>query len=455
MFLNFLYLLILGVVSPWITYRAIVKGRYREGVREKLLGSVPRRDGDSPCVWLHAVSVGEIRVIQSLIDDLVLQRPELQVVISTTTHTGMQLARKLFKNHTLFYCPLDFTWSVRRALRRLRPDLLLLTELELWPNLIHQAKQSGCNVAIINGRLSRSSMSGYRRIRPLIQRALRSIDWIGVQDTTYRTRFIELGAAPHQVAVTGSLKFDGAESNPHHPGVTHLRRILGLAETGVRETVKRQESLEQKPMVWVAGSTQDPEEKTAIETFLAVRARYPNLKLIVAPRHPERFEIVADFIRKSGLTGKRLSETRKISADKPSVNSSSDWDILLVDTIGDLPFVWGLADLAFVGGSFGKRNGQNMIEPAAFGASISFGPRTGNFRDVVRLLLDQQAAVVLDEPSDMAAWVEKLISNPAFRKKTGNAAKSVVLQHRGATNRTAQKVLQLLPDPAQRKQRAA
>ena len=218
--LNGVYVLLIVAALPWLLLQSLRKGKYREGFAEKFLGRVPRRDSDKKCVWLHAVSVGEVNLLAPLLRQIQRERPDWQCVLSTTTMTGMALAKKKYAGLTVFYCPLDFTWSVQAAMRRIRPDVLVLAELELWPNLIWAARRSGAKVAVINGRLSDHSLRGYRRIRPLVARLLCQIDLLAAQDETYAGRFLALGAPSEVVAVTGSMKYDGAQTDRKKPDNT-------------------------------------------------------------------------------------------------------------------------------------------------------------------------------------------------------------------------------------------
>ena len=211
--LNVAYALALILVSPWLVYTALSKGKYREGFAAKFLGRVPWRRDNRPCIWLHAVSVGEVNLLAPLVMELERQLPQYECVVSTTTRTGYRLAQTRFTGRLVFYCPLDFSWAVSAAMRRIRPDLLILAELELWPNLITTARKHGAKVAIVNGRLSESSWRGYRFIRPLMARALSFLDLIAVQNQEYAQRFCDLHAPPQVVHCTGSLKFDGAETD--------------------------------------------------------------------------------------------------------------------------------------------------------------------------------------------------------------------------------------------------
>jgi 3-deoxy-D-manno-octulosonic-acid transferase len=295
--LNVVYLLVLILVAPWLLVAAIRTGKYREGLAAKLLGQVPRRTGQEKCIWLHAVSVGEVSLLGPIIMRLEQQHPQWTCVISTTTNTGYRLARQKYAPRMVFYCPLDFSWAVRRAMRRIRPGLLVLTELELWPNLILAAKYYGARVAVINGRMSDRSMRGYRRIRWLMAFWLRKLDLIAVQNETYRDRFLSLGASPEMVPITGSIKFDGAETDRANPLTGQLAELAGIADDDI---------------VFLAGSTQHPEEHLALATFRALSSEFPRLRLILVPRHPERFDTVAAALARSGLPWQRRSELGRV-----------------------------------------------------------------------------------------------------------------------------------------------
>ena len=456
--LNVFYFLLLLAASPWLVWSAIRAGKYREGYAEKLLGLVPRRTSNKKCVWLHAVSVGEVNLLAPLLRVMERERPDWECVISTTTKAGMALAKKKYAGQTVFYCPLDFTWAVNTAMRRIRPDLLVLAELELWPNLVWAARRHGARTAVINGRLSQRSFEGYRRIRPLVSRLLQSIDRVAVQDETYAERFRALGARPKAVQVTGSMKYDGAQTDRGNPATLRLAALAGLSPNDV---------------VFIAGSTQEPEESVALQVFQQVSRDWPRLRLIIVPRHPERFDSVARMLDASGVAWQRrtLLEAGGAPAQRvgergagspgplrpapcsplpaadsplPAPRSPLFPRVLLVDVVGELGAWWGTAHIAFVGGSLGNRGGQNMIEPAAYGAAVSFGPNTWNFRDIVTALLDRDAAVVVADSEQLRTFVSNCLANPVEAAARGQRAASLVRQQLGAAERTCQLLFPLV-----------
>ncbi len=428
--LNVVYLLLLAVLSPWLLYQAISKGKYREGWSAKLWGSVPARPQDdrAPCLWFHAVSVGEVNLLEPVLAALSAARPDWRCVISTTTHTGFALARTKYADHVVFYCPLDFSWATRRAMRRMRPDLLVLTELELWPNLIGAARRQGAKVAVINGRLSQRSFRGYRKIIKFYAGLLRQVDWFGVQNDTYAERFRQLGVESGRIEVTGSIKYDGAVTDRHNPTTQRLARLAGFADDDV---------------VFLAGSTQWPEEWLALQTYQALAPNHPRLRLVIVPRHPERFDAVERLLDQSGVVYQRRSQLERSGAD-PAAR------VLLVDTVGELRGWWGTAHVAFVGGSMGDRGGQNMIEPAAYGAAVCFGPNTRNFRDIVEALLRSNAAMVVRNGEELTNFVRRCLEQPEEAASMGQRAQQHVLAQLGAARRTARRLAELLTPDEQR-----
>jgi 3-deoxy-D-manno-octulosonic-acid transferase len=420
--LNLVYLLLIVLCLPWLVWQSLRKGKYREGYGAKFLGLVPRRaESAKKCLWLHAVSVGEVNLLAPLLKAIEAERPEWECVISTTTTTGMALAKKKYPRQTVFYCPLDFTWAVKAAMRRVRPDVLVLAELELWPNLIRAAKRQGAKVAVINGRLGEKSFRGYRRIRPLVAGVLRQVDVIAAQDETYAERFRALGATAEAVRVTGSMKYDGAQTDRNNTTTKRLAALAGFRDDDV---------------VLLAGSTQEPEEAMALDTFRELSVQWPQLRLVIVPRHPDRFEAVAKLLDASAVSWQR----RTALDPNPQIPSR----ILLVDVVGELGAWWGTAQIAYVGGSMGSRGGQNMIEPAAYGAAVSFGPNTWNFRDIVTAILANDAAVVVNDGAQFTRFVRRCLEEPPFAAALGQRAQQFVQSQIGATNRTLDLVAALV-----------
>lgn len=423
--LNGVYLMVLIGAAPALIWRAMTQGKYQAGWKEKLFGLVPRRTSTRPCVWLHAVSLGEVNLLGVMLRQIEADRPDVECYITTTTLTGFQAAKRRYPQWIVSYCPLDFSWAVRAAVRRIRPQLLILAELELWPQMIDAVRQSGGRVAIVNGRLSPRSFRGYQRIRWFLQRVLRKVDRVLAQTDEYADRFIALGASADRVFVTGSLKYDGAQIDRRNPATLELARSLQLRPGEI---------------VWLAGSTFDLEESIVLEAYRNLQADFPQLRLILVPRHPERFAYVAELLDRSGFGWDRRTSLRsgQIAAHR----------ILLVDTIGELSAWWGLADLGFVGGSMGTlRGGQNMIEPAAFGVALCFGPNTVNFRDVVENLLAENAAVVVENAKQMTAFVRRQLASADEAKLLGERARRLVFKHLGATQRSWGQLESLLPRP--------
>ncbi len=432
--LNLAYLALISVASPWILWSAFKHGKYREGFGEKFLGRVPRREGERPRAWLHAVSVGEVNLLATTIGELSARLPEWEIVISTTTKTGFDLACRKYPSRSVFYCPLDFSWAVAAAMRRLRPTLLVLAELELWPNLVAAANRRGVPVAIINGRLSDKSFRGYRRLRWLVARTLRRIDLIAAQNQETAERFKRLGARSESVHATGSLKFDGAQTDRANPRTAELRELAGL----IGEEV-----------VWLAGSTQAPEEEYALSIFKRLAPNHPKLRLIIVPRHAERFEDVADLIAASNIPWQRRSNLPIESVGNREHTERGAWRVLLVDAIGELGAWWGAAHVGFVGGSFGSRGGQNMLEPAAYGVATCFGPNTWNFRDIVSQLLAAEGAVVVHDAAELESFVRRAIDEPSWARPLGQRARQLVYSQQGATKRTADLIHSLVAPDAE------
>ncbi|MGH7174653.1 MAG: 3-deoxy-D-manno-octulosonic acid transferase [Gemmataceae bacterium] len=408
-FLDCIYLVVLVLMSPWLIYRALRTGRYRRGLRNKLFGL--RESPVAGAVWFHGVSVGEIHLLRQVVAAFRRRYPDLPCVLSTTTETGYDEARKCFPDLFVFFFPFDFSWAVRRSLRTLAPRLIVLAEAELWPNFLMAARRQGVPIAVINGRMSPRSLKRYQWIKPLSRWLFGQVDLLLMQTEHYARAVRILGVHPDRVAVTGNLKFDGVLTDRCNPRTHTLRGILEVKDDD---------------LIWIAGSTQAPEEDIVLRIWQKLRIDHPKLRLFLVPRHKERFEAVAELLAKAEVDFARRSSCAKLAQP-----------VVLVDTIGELGALWGLADVAFVGGSLdGRRGGQNMIEPAAYGAAVVFGPYIWNFADTAARLIDAYAACQIADAGQLETVVRLLLEDEEERHHLGAAARDFVLRQQGATMQT-------------------
>ena len=414
--LDGLYLLLVLFLSPWLICKSLTTGKYRRGLWRKFLGDTSAAEvkpAHQATAWFHGVSVGEIHLLRSVVAAFRKRHPDWQCVISTSTDTGYEEARNRFSDLRVIYWPLDFSWAVRRTLYAVNPSLVVLAEGEFWPNFLLAAQRLGIPVAIINARLSPKSYRRYSWVRPVARFLLRQIDLIAAQTEAYADCYRALHADPRRVHVTGSVKYDGVSDDRDNPKTSELRRLLNV---------------QVEDLVWIAGSTQAPEEETVLNLYRQCRGRHPNPRLFLVPRQKDRFDEVAAILHRSGLPFLRRSSIQAPVADRRQ--------IILVDTIGELGSLWGLADVAFVGGSLdGKRGGQNMIEPAAYGTAVVFGPHVWNFRDTATRLVDNGAAIQVADGSELEVVIQRLLGDPGARRRLGVAAQRFVLAQQGATER--------------------
>ena len=419
---NFIYLIALVAASPLILYRLVRFGRYRQGIKTKLFGlsaseaAQRRMAHDGSLIWFHAVSVGEVNLLPSLISKLETFRPDCRIVVSSSTDSGYDLAVSRFGADRVFFCPLDFTWAVKRTLRNLQPEALVLMELELWPNLIRQTRAIGAPVMVANARLSERSRRGYQRFAILTRSIFSQLNWVGCQDLAGAERFVSCGTSPASIDVTGSLKFDNA---PSSRGTADVQSRMNWA------------GVDPWHRVWCVGSTQDGEEAMALRIYQRVRQQHPELRLILVPRHPDRFGAVAKLIESAGFAALRRSQNASQYADQ----WTSD-EVILVDTVGELQHWWGVCHLATVGGSFGTRGGQNMLEPAGYGAAVSFGPNTQNFAEIAGRLTAAGGAVRVHNEVELETFLIRCLTDIPAADELGRRAQMLVQQHRGAIDRT-------------------
>jgi 3-deoxy-D-manno-octulosonic-acid transferase len=421
--LNLIYLAAWLVLAPWLCWQAWFRKKPLRGLGAKWLGKIehPLLGGAGPVAWFHGVSLGEIHLLRQVVASFRQRFPDWMCVISTTTNTGHEAASKHFPDLPVVYWPFDFTWAVKSALRAIRPNLVVLSEGEVWPNFVWAASKQGVRLAVINGRLSPRSARRFRFFRWMAMSVFAKLDWIGAQNEEYRQHYLRLGSG--NVVCTGNIKYDGVPVDRRNRRSEAMRTLLGISPNAT---------------VWVAGSTQDPEESTAIDIYRRAKVKHPNLRLILVPRHPERFDEVARILKRSGFPFVRRSEMQ------PGTLVPRD-AIILGDTMGELSVIWGLAHLAFVGGSLdGKRGGQNMIEPSAYGAAVLFGPHTWNFKQTVADLLACNGARQVQDAAALETAVMRLLGDVRLRQRLGEAARTFVLSQQGATRRTLDELEKLV-----------
>lgn len=411
--------------APWWLWRMATTRKYREGLRERL-GFVPARcrvgrEG-KPVIWLHAVSVGEVLAVTRLVQEIGDAFPGHDLRISTTTRTGQDLARERFGANRVFYCPLDLPWATRAYLRALRPELLILAETEFWPNLLNGCFRRKIPVVVVNARISDRSWPRYQMLQRLWRPILGRISRVLAQTNLDAERVIALGCRSEAVSVSGNLKFDVRTAQEAE--ATHL---LNALSTGLR--------------VIVAGSTLEGEESALTESWPKVLAADQKLTMVLAPRHPERFEVVAALLDKSGLLWVRRSSWKGKQPYETSALRAGQ--IVLLDTIGELASIYSLAAVAFVGGSLFPTGGHNPLEPAQFSVPIVMGPHYVNFRAITDDLRAHDAVRIATR-EELPPVLTSLLTDPTKAQAMGHRAREVFDQQAGATARSVEALREIV-----------
>lgn len=406
---------------PYWLYQVMRHGKYRRGFSERL-GKVPARiaAAGERVIWIHAVSVGEVLAAAGLVTEMRRVFSQHRIFISTTTDTGQDLARKRFGAENVFYFPMDFAFAIRPYLQALKPELVILAETEFWPNFLRLVHASGARIAVVNARISDRSWPRYRRFQWALRRMLAHVDSFLAQTQQDADRLKSIGADPRKVQVTGNLKFDVSLPAPP-PIVESLRRALVAEGAGP---------------VLVCGSTVEDEEPPLLKAFENLRVGHPRAVMVLAPRHPERFDTVAILLRQMGIPSHRRTLWAR---------ESLAGGVFLVDSIGELAALYGLADVAFVGGSLVPRGGHNIIEPALHGVAIVTGNHTGNFRDIMALFQSRDAVRIVGL-SELPLMLMQLLENEPERLALGRRAKETMQSQTGATARTLDALKVLLHD---------
>ena len=373
-------------------------------------------------IWIQAVSVGEVALCRSLIPLLKEKFPGRDIVISTITRTGNDLAKKYFsKDAVIIYFPLDFMFIIKKTVRMIKPALYIMIETEIWPNLLKELSSGGVPSILINGRISDRSIGKYRLVKPFLKKTLDRINAFCMQDSIGADRIAELGAPRDRIEVTGNMKFDAAVSmDAESP--EDIRASIGL---------KSNEEL------LVAGSTHEGEEEVILNVFRRLSDDFPDLRLLIAPRHVDRAAEIENMIKENGLECIRISN---ISGPRPSSGSG----ILLLDTIGRLNDVYSVATIVFIGGSLVSYGGHNPIEPAYFSKPVLFGPYMFNFKYISGVFLKKKAAMNVFNKEDLYEKCKLLLKDPNLRDTLGRNAKKVILENKGATEKNISRICGIL-----------
>src|SRR5688572_17350686 len=373
----------LGISAPIWLLKGNARRKVFKALRERT-GRVAARESRGPAVMIHAVSLGEMNATRGLVEKLRILKPDVQLVISTTTETGFARANEIYGEGSGFGVqgsgakpivvryPLDFSPAVNRVLDNLRPSAVVLMELEVWPNFLRQCEKRSIPVVVVNGRMTEPSFRKYKLVKPVVSGMMRRLSAVCVQDQVNADRFLKLGAQPERVQITGTMKFDTATVAQRVPGDSELAGAVGL-KPGVE-------------MIWVCGSTGPGEEEVVLSEYKSLLKRFAHLRLVLVPRHPERFDEVAKLIAKSGFPLVRRSATKEKAAGE-ECQAGVLCPVVLGDTMGELRKFYSIADVVFVGRTLvdlgPRQHGSDMIEPAALAKPVIVGPYTGNFADVM------------------------------------------------------------------------
>jgi len=422
---DFFYLFGILAYSPVILYRRLAHGRYKGGWGQRL-GRIQRRRPDQRCIWIHAVSVGEVNATRTLVEALGRRFGQTPIAVSATTDTGLARAKALYgQTHDVFYFPFDLSCVMRGAIERINPAVICLMELEVWPNLARFAEDKGIPLVVINGRISDGSFPKYLRMRRFIRRMFGRVRLVLAQTPEYAERFIALGCPAERVHVTGSLKYDTAQTQGKTPASARLAEQIRLGDD----------------RLWVLGGTGPGEEAIGLEVFRRLReqAAFADVRLAIVPRKPERFDEAAALIERAGFDYVRYSTLKEkdgCAEGRPTV--------ILGDTMGDLRAFYALASVVFVGRSLAPMGGSDMMESAAMGKCTVFGPHTFNFRQTVEALLAGGGAVEVKDADELLQAVRKCLSDAAYAERLAAAGREVIRRHQGATEKSVEAVASLL-----------
>lgn len=410
---------------PVFLFRMLYLNKYRAGLFQRF-GIYPKdikqklRAGKT--IWIHSVSVGEVIAAQPLIALLKSRYPGSNFVISTTTNTGNQVARKYAGGKdVVIYYPVDFPWAVKKAVKAVNPELFVMLETELWPNMIKTLGVNKVPVFLVNGRVSDNSYRWYKKAAPVLKIVFKYISAFIMQTESDSERIIRLGAAPQKVSYAGSLKYESAMGD--EPGADEIMEMASDLGIQVSDTII------------IGGSTHEREEEMLIKAFGKVKKECVSVKLILAPRHPERFNKVISLVEESGFIYSTRKKIKEFNSEERKKR-----EIIVLDTIGELKKIYNLGNIVFVGKSMFGRGGQNILEPAAAGKTIITGPHMENFRDIMTQFINANACIVANNEIEFEEKLISLCRDKAMSKEFGRRAKNLVIANCGAASRIADKI---------------
>ena len=406
-FYNLAIYLIQIPLAIYYVFRGLVNHAYRNRVGQRFGLSYPRINS---CVWIHAVSVGEVQAAEPLVRALIRHFPDRQILVTTVTPTGAARVNSLFGD-AVFHCyiPFELPWAVKRFFDSVKPELALIMETEIWPNLYRACGRRGIPLVLVSARISPRSVDSYRRFLPLFRETLSHGIIIAAQSQADADRFRSLGANPVRTWVTGNIKFD-------------VNLADGLADDG-REL--RAELFGDRP-VWIAASTHEQEEEQVLAAHRILRQSFPDLLLLLVPRHPQRFKAVTELVGANGF--RTVSRTEGRSCDAST-------EVFVVDTMGELPLFYAASDIAFVGGSLVQVGGHNLLEPAVLALPLISGPYVFNAQDIADMFIERGACRIAKNPVELADVVKDLLEDPDAAAQQGERGRIIVERNRGALKR--------------------
>ena len=431
MLLDILYATVFVLALPWVLFMLLTRPAFRAGLRARFR---PGLDPDPArkTIWLHGSSAGEIDLLRALVEPVESLPGDHRIVISAFSISGYTVAKKAFPEHAVIYFPADFSFVVRRFLRAVDPSLIVLVESELWPNFIATVHNAGIPVCVVNARMSEKSFRKHQRIR-LIPSVLRKLDMIAAQTEEDATRFRDLGANPERLHVTGNMKYDRCNAGDARETESLRRRL------------REQYEIASDMPVLIGGSVHRGEDRVIMSVYKRLIDAGHELRLILVPRYPAETPAVLGELENLGLEG-----VRKTALNKHPERVFEDASrVLIIDTMGELGQFYAMSDIAYVGGSLhyrgSNKGGHNLMEPAVLGIAVLFGPHNYSFRETVRDLLAARGGTLVHDEEELAASLEKLLTDPQARAEMGRRARQVVLNNRGAARQNLQLLREYLP----------